>query len=507
MNPTQESIKDKILTGLIYIIPVAYFATMFLFFPYKHAFWMDHDEGINLVKAQMLNRGYSLYSEIWNDQPPLFTYLIAFVLRIFNSRADLIRTFVLAISSVLMFTFMDFLRGEWGLKAALIGAATLLLLPGYTNLSVSVMIGLPAIAFAFASGWALLYWHKNQNTTWLVISALLMSASVLTKLFTGFMIPVYFTGIAIQQYSRYRQGLTPSKAIEPVLLWGLLVATAITVPFLIIVGPAHLDQLVGNHIQAAGLGVYTDPEYSLAAQLTGASPVVLLCLPALYFILKDKKWRTLYLIAWAIAATILLQMIAPVWSHHLLLITIPLALLAAVSVDQSINWLLTGELRRKRLHWASIVALLAIGVFSYFLVIQTPNFFNSLQPKPEFHTQPFKPTSTEYKFFSEVGTYADQTEWMITDLPIYAFYANIAVPPKLVVFSSKRLTTGNLSEADILASIREYEPEQVLLGRYEFPKTREFLRENYLLVRAKDLVELYVRRDVLTELDSSDTAP
>ena len=39
------------------------------------------DEGFELAKATLCLKGYQLYTEIWNDQPPLHTFLITQVLK------------------------------------------------------------------------------------------------------------------------------------------------------------------------------------------------------------------------------------------------------------------------------------------------------------------------------------------------------------------------------------------------------------------------------------------
>jgi hypothetical protein len=92
--------------------------------------------------------------------------------------------------------------------------------------------------------------------------------------------------------------------------------------------------------------------------------------------------------------------------------------------------------------------------------------------------------------------FAPQTNWVVTDLPMYAFRARLPVPPDLAVFSSKRITTGNLTEGQIMQTILKYQPEQILFGRFTYPNIEIYLRENYRLVHSKDEMKLYVRRDL-----------
>lgn len=44
--------------------------------------WWSHyefgqDEGFNLQKAVLVTQGYHLYADIWSDQPPFLTYVLA----------------------------------------------------------------------------------------------------------------------------------------------------------------------------------------------------------------------------------------------------------------------------------------------------------------------------------------------------------------------------------------------------------------------------------------------
>src|SRR5262249_7751748 len=38
--------------------------------------WVSADEGGNFMKTALVTKGFHLYSEIWNDQPPVLTYVL-----------------------------------------------------------------------------------------------------------------------------------------------------------------------------------------------------------------------------------------------------------------------------------------------------------------------------------------------------------------------------------------------------------------------------------------------
>jgi 4-amino-4-deoxy-L-arabinose transferase-like glycosyltransferase len=139
------------------------------------------------MKAFMVVRGYRLYSEIWSDQPPLFTYLLAACIRVFGPDINAARTLVLVFSTALIAAIAHFLRINWGLPHALAGSLLVFLLPFYNTLSVSVMQAVPVLTFAVLSLLALSAWHQRKQDRWLILSALALALSILTKLFIAYL--------------------------------------------------------------------------------------------------------------------------------------------------------------------------------------------------------------------------------------------------------------------------------------------------------------------------------
>ena len=102
----------------------------------------------------------------------------------------------------------------------------------------------------------------------------------------------------------------------------------------------------------------------------------------------------------------------------------------------------------------------------------------------------------EEKFLHKIVQFAPQTRWMVTDMPILPFLANLAAPPELAVISWKRFASGDLTEAEVLQILREVRPEQVLFGRFSLPSVDAYLAENYRVVHQRGTMLLYVRSDL-----------
>src|SRR5690348_17351349 len=140
MNVSRPLIAALALIGLISILS-----------PWWSYYEYGPDEGFNLQKAVLVTQGYHLYEDIWSDQPPFLTYLLAgvqliFPFSIFAARATIL-LFAGLLAACLFRVTARFDGNAAGWTSAFLLACTSL----YLELSVSVMIGLPAIALTMLS--------------------------------------------------------------------------------------------------------------------------------------------------------------------------------------------------------------------------------------------------------------------------------------------------------------------------------------------------------------------
>ena len=73
----------------------------------------DPDEGNNLIKALLLDRGYG-FGEIWSDQPPLHTYLLAMVFNLVGWEVAYGRVLTLLFAGLLVFAVYHCAKSEFG---------------------------------------------------------------------------------------------------------------------------------------------------------------------------------------------------------------------------------------------------------------------------------------------------------------------------------------------------------------------------------------------------------
>lgn len=478
--------------------PLAYGLLMLRFFPYWQDFSISSDEGYNLAKAMMLVKGYALYSQIWSDQPPLLTYLLAWLYQLRGLSVYSSRLLILAFSCVLVWAVVQFLRLTWGKASAIVVFVLFFLVPYFPLLSAAVMVGQPSLAMACVSLLFLAYWHLRHQRLFLVLSALAFSLSLLSKLFTASLAPIFVIGLVAAEYAAGKKSQSLFQLLAPAMLWSVVFIAFTSIAGILLTGTQNISELFQPHLAASQASVYPPNEQLLPITyyLMDAWPILLLALVGALSVLRRQRWLMLYLLAWMISSFLELLVLKPVWYHHQLLVTIPAAMLAAVAASETFyalsrrphhpadfkqTWLLTA---------AGLISLVIVGAF------RVPDVYTLFRQKAEADASQRHPF--EDKLLKRINQYAPQTNWMLTDMPMFAFRAGLKVPPNLVVISWKRLAAGDLDEREILNTMQTLKPEQVLFGRFQFNALNKFLAENYDLVleRSDEKTRLYFRKDL-----------
>ncbi len=247
----------------------------------------------------------------------------------------------------------------------------------------------------------------------------------------------------------------------------------------------------------------TIEEVTIARALESAWITIFLAFIGGYFLIKKRRWLGLYPLVWMITGYLLLSQHRPVWFHQHLLVSLPAAILAGIALGEVLQ--IIPELVRQRafVNVSSLVTAVTLTGMIAIFVIQIPPNLAALKPRPSITNLGLRMSPNEIKFLHIMEEYAPRTHWIVTDRPILAFRVGLSVPPHLAVFSEKRLVSGELTEDQILNTIREWRPEQVLLARFSFPTIEAYLEQDYQLVHQKPQMKLYVRNDLILEEEVS----
>ena len=480
------------------VIAFIFLAFTFSYYPFREKLQFDTDEGLNLMRSMLITLGHPLYREVSSDQPPLFNELLALLFRVVGFEVNPARLFVLLFSTLLVWSAAQFLQLTWGKSAAILFLPLVIMLPEYLRLSTSVMIGVPSIALATLSMLFVTLWHQRRNSLWLVLSGFALALSVLIKLFTGFLAPIFLIGMTLAAYFEKREEGVSWRILRPALIWGISFAVLGVVLVLVLVGPQNLWLIIFPHLAAPATEMLEGAGYTINNRLQAAVPLLLLGLVGALVSIYKRNWLNLYPLGWAILAYVLFSFYSPVFYHHQLLITIPAAILAAAAVGEGIHSLLN---LRQSTNPSWLPTLLGAGALIGFVLVSMhyfPVLDRELMDSPRIGDFSLRATSGKLKVLRTMDEYVDRTNWILTDMPMYAFRVHRPVPPNLATFSSKRLATGSLTEEDILAAMREYHPEQVLMARFEIPSLEAYLEENYTLILSAEFFRLFIRNDLMS---------
>jgi len=492
----------------------AYLILVLIFSDFRNVFEFDMDEGNNVIKALLVERGYALYSEIWSDQPPLFTWMLTGCFRVFGWDVNVARVLVLLFASGIVFALYDSLRITWGHAAALAAVALLPCSKYFVTLSVSTMLGLPAISLAVLSLWALLRWRASSRAPWLLVAGVLMGLSWATKLFTAFLLPVLAVWILLVDAGGDRSQRWP-RALACSAGWSLCAVLVLAIILLLAAAPAYWGPLYSPHADARAAGVYGqgDPVGQLLGNLRDDWQIMLLAALGVMHVVLRRRYGLLIVPAWILVALAGLWRHAPIWYHHHLLLSVPACAVAGIAVGQ----IASGGFRAER-GWDWIVAsLLRVAAAATTVALAWAMITGAKRPAD----WPWLSWRDHDRFVVQVmKAYQDATDVVVVDRQMYAFRAGYAVPPNLSVTSHKRLVTGNLTDREILQTISEQDPEQIVLcWRFSDELKRSILqaiRGRYTLVyhgvqvyldHRQIPVEVYVRADIADDpLDVLTTA-
>lgn len=478
------------------VIALIFLAFTFSYYPFREKLQFDSDEGLNLMRSMLVTLGYPLYREVSSDQPPLLTHLLALLFRVTGFDVNPARMLILLLSTLLVWAATQFLQLTSGKLAAISFLPLVLIVPQFLRLSTSVMIGVPSIALAMAAMLFVVLWHQKRRGFWLVLSGFALALSMLTKLFTGFIAPILLAGMTISAYLESRHESFSWKILHPAILWSISFASLGIVLGLVLVGPQNLTAITAPHLAAPVTEELGGAAYTMNSHLQAAVPLVLLGSFGALFMIYRRNWLALYPIAWAALAYVLFSFYSPVFYHHQLLITIPLTMLAAAAVGEGISSLTRMRVSSDLVRLQTLLGVVAVIGFAVVFSHYLPGLDRDLMNSPRLTDFSLRATAGKLKVIRTMNEYVDQTNWIVTDMPMYAFRVQRPVPPNLATFSSKRLATGSLTEEDILTAMREYRPEQVLMARFEIPALEAYLKNHYTLILSVEFFRLFLRNDL-----------
>lgn len=466
------------------LIPLIFVLVVGCLGPLTSPHELDHDEGIELMKALLVSKGHPLYAEVWDDQPPVMTLVLAQWFKVFGPSLVASRVLVLLFSAVLIWAFYQTVRLGVSEPAALSAVALLLLASRYVRLSISVMIGLPAIALAMLSIYLLVVAQRGGRAWLIVVAGSVFGLSIQTKLFTVILVPVIVVYLCFLNESGSPQAPAFGQRLGRCGLWlGAMGAAFVATG--ILVGTFDPQSLIVPHLgeQTRAANESGNNLASVAERLSAHVGYLPLAVVGILWGLKRRIPTAALALGWLAVALASLLYQRPLLYHHFLLMTVPLAWLSAFGVEAGLRAF--GVPDREpgvgTSAWcprsARLFAILAVAGLMVFNVAsgatellsdmavldQNDNIVERLCPGGR-----------------------SKPAWVFSDRPIYAFLAGSVIPPPVAVLSGKRVYSGELPAELLVDILRAYRPEYLVFERFPHDYSQritEALGEDYGLLQ------------------------
>jgi hypothetical protein len=414
------------------------------------AYEFGTDEGINLMKGALVANGFSLYSGIWSDQPPVLTFLLAGMEWVFPYSVTAARAAMLGFSFLLLWSLFRIVFRLEGRAIAWLAVAALAAIASFQALSVKVMVGLPAVALAVAALDQVLLGASDRKEWRYWLASALFAVSLQTKLFTLTLLPALILAASLREGgdSRLSFGLRPASNLSRLLVG----TTAVFVAIAAITDEPILSHLVMPHHVVSGAydASRLDILLHVAKELMTRLPILVSILLALGLLAAFGRMSATRLVPliWLVSAGLVVGLHRPYFSHQLILVYPAIAWVAALSME-----LIRDKTIRPAISFACILLLGASAV---------AGAYAQRAPKPGI-------SASYAAWLAE----APPNSWVLADHAMDAYRAQRLVPPELAVWSAKRIIAGELPPQELIAVVERRRPERVLLRRFHQPQ--EFL--------------------------------
>lgn len=416
---------------------------------------IDYDEGVYWASLRSIASGHALFTSTYSSQPPAFLLLVLpaqlLPAQVGGGSIAAARFIVLLLS---LAGIAAAGRVAWLLaspRAGLLAAALLAADPLFFRQSVALQADGPSVALAVAALAVAVEARTRRGPSAAALAAAsgaVLAVAVLTKLLAVAAAPALVVALAAPPAAP-RAGL---RLLGATVVGGVAAAAAVLLPF---AGawPELWRQTVGLHLGARALALGGPDLPDVLRELPLAALGIAGCLVAV----RLGPALAAAAACWAAAAALLLLVQHPLWMHHVVVLTAPLALAGGALAD--------------RLPARNAASAAAAGVLLAGSVASAVDVGRQEQPYAV-----VRPTVLALRSATAPG------QLVISDDPYTVALAGRATPPALVDTSSVRVESGDLTTAEVESIALRPDVGAVLLatGRLsELPGLREWLQRQY----------------------------
>ncbi|MCO5053401.1 MAG: hypothetical protein M9920_14010 [Verrucomicrobiae bacterium] len=490
--------KFRVWTGVVIFLLAAIFFTWSS--PWR-VLECGPDEGMEFSKIQLLLQKPEMAKLAWNDQSWFYSKFFAAIFSFTGFQPGIARLTTLALVGWMLFVFPRLMPKSAGWPHLLCACLFFWCWPFIPNLSVSAMLETPAFALAIIAA-AITPREWSEWKLWRFASAgFLFAIAVQIKLTALIILPALAGKIFLLWWREIRgQAVVVTETKRPqVEHWALRLAfggLVFGIVFMVLAAWSptwNLSQLLGSHFAAGETKAAA--EYRLEPGELLKSPG--LWLAAILSIIGFWRKRDVHEATFALILLITVTVIhfnhRPWWYYYGIHFAVPLAILGGWGVTELLRAALKPSSSAagpmQSVFNKEISMTLGMAIVSLWASFDLPHGFeHTAQIRNEEKTN-------DNNAIYELEKYKGRVKWVFTRRNILAAQAGYVLPPELTILAKKRYWTGNINDESILATVKHYQCEILILyADQELKDTNwnQFLDSNYMKVLSEENESIFV---------------
>ena len=432
----------------------------------------DNDEGIYLTSFLLVDRGNPAYKKTYFSQPPGFLLSVypGFTLlgkSLQSSRLTIGIWSLIGLVAILWISYE--LKNKW---AGLLTISLLYLIPSYYNQILTLQSDILVSTFSLLSLATLIRFTKSLRLPWFILSVLMLNLAFWTKFDITFLPSFVVTLWFIKKQN---------KIFNNQIINLLIIFFAVSLAFFILfILPFGIREVFNNSIllrlQAAATSTFL---FSILGYLKKDVILSLIIFSSLILsIFKKNKfgYHQKIIFIWSIFILIILIFYRPLFSHHLVILAVPMVLLFSQSVSLYFS--------NKKLFRFLILIILIISLSNRInIMIKTSSKLINDQ---------------QQNAVEIIKKYTSIDDIVVSDEEILNGLSGRLPPPELSDISYVRIRSDNLSPENFSEIIKTYKPKLIIPwnGRLESIKNfKENLSSYKILTSISTSKNIYIRID------------
>jgi len=460
---------DRVFWACLLLLLVVF--TVWQFFHLGGYRW-DWDEGVYALTARSVAEGNRLYADIFSMAPPLFIASLSLGFQVVGDTIPVGRG-VVVLYSALGLLGAGLLAREWGGRlAGLVAVVVLAVAPHFYILSRVIIADMPSLGLSCLALWMAVRYGRTGRHRWLMACGLVLAWGMLIKLTAGLVAPVIVLSVLLRDLGgAWRERAELVRALRRVGMSALVLGSAVLVPLgaFLALYPWRplLDQVVvllwtqretfapdwtANVETITKYLVLDNFNIALNRGLTmsGIAGGI-----ALFF--RSRKDALIWWL-WLLIVLVVLVNYAPLWPHLLSPALFPLAVGAGVAAGALYRLIRDGRRTGWTVGRVVLAGLLVVALVAY--VYDWPRIVTENGRRGRAPGESALEPAVEF-----VEQHTGPDDYVITDEPLLAFYADRRVPPNLIDCSVVRIASGRLLAADLIRETEDRSPPAIVLWK------------------------------------------